>query len=296
MDRRDFLKTGAAAAACAVAGKPQSASSQDPTEFVGVLVDTTRCIGCRSCEIACGMAHDLHVPDVENDGALEAERTPTERQWTVVNRYDTDAGEVFVKKQCMHCWQPACAAACLTNAMYKTQEGPVVWRSDKCMGCRFCMVSCPFDIPKFEYHSWNPRIQKCNMCWERLQQGQEPACVKACPTDALTFGPKRELMEIARMRIYNHPDRYVHKIYGEHEVGGTGWLYLSAVPFEQLGFRTDLGTTPYPEFTRDFLYAVPVVLFAVPALLYGMRLLSDDDGPEIGEMNRRNDTDEVGHE
>ncbi len=242
------------------------------------------------------MAHDLHVPDVENDGALEAERTPTERQWTVVNRYDTDAGEVFVKKQCMHCWQPACAAACLTNAMYKTQEGPVVWRSDKCMGCRFCMVSCPFDIPKFEYHSWNPRIQKCNMCWERLQQGQEPACVKACPTDALTFGPKRELMEIARMRIYNHPDRYVHKIYGEHEVGGTGWLYLSAVPFEQLGFRTDLGTTPYPEFTRDFLYAVPVVLFAVPALLYGMRLLSDDDGPEIGEMNRRNDTDEVGHE
>ena len=222
------------------------------------------------------MAHDLHVPDVENDAALDAERTPTEQQWTVVNRYDTDEGEVFVKKQCLHCWQPACAAACLTNAMYKTHEGPVIWRSDKCMGCRFCMVSCPFDIPKFEYDSWNPRIQKCNMCFERLEQGLEPACVKACPTDALTFGPKRELMEIARMRIYNHPDRYVHKIYGEHEVGGTGWLYLSAVPFEQLGFRMDLGTTPYPEYTRDFLYAVPVVLFAVPALLYGMRLLADD--------------------
>jgi len=289
MDRSSFLKTGGAAAVSAVAGKPRNQTSQDPTEFVGVLVDTTRCIGCRSCEIACGKAHDLLVPDVENDGALEAERTPSEQQWTVVNRYDTDAGEVFVKKQCLHCWQPACAAACLTNAMYKTHEGPVIWRGDKCMGCRFCMVSCPFNIPKFEYNSWNPRIQKCNMCWERLEQGLEPACVRACPTDALMFGPKRELMEIARVRIYNHPDRYVHKIYGEHDVGGTGWLYLSAVPFEQLGFRTDLGTTPYPEFTRDFLYAVPVVLFAVPALLYGMRLLSDgsesDAGPAEGRGN-----------
>ncbi|MDX1740961.1 MAG: 4Fe-4S dicluster domain-containing protein, partial [Rhodothermales bacterium] len=148
MDRRTFLKTGGVAAATAVAGKPQDHSNQDPTEFVGVLVDTTRCIGCRSCEIACGMAHDLDVPDVENDGALDTERTPSETQWTVVNRYDTDQGEVFVKKQCLHCWQPACAAACLTNAMYKTHEGPVIWRSDKCMGCRFCMVSCPFDIPK----------------------------------------------------------------------------------------------------------------------------------------------------
>ncbi|NNE45046.1 MAG: 4Fe-4S binding protein [Rhodothermales bacterium] len=288
MDRRSFLKTGGAAAACAVTGKRQD-QLEDPTEFVGVLVDTTRCIGCRSCEVACGMAHDLHVPDVQNDGALDEKRTTSERQWTVVNRYDTDAGEVFVKKQCMHCWQPACASACLTNAMHKTKEGPVIWRSDKCMGCRFCMVSCPFDVPKFEYDSWNPRIQKCTMCWDRLQQGQEPACVKACPTDALTFGPKRELMEIARIRIYNHPDRYVHKIYGEHEVGGTGWLYLSAVPFEQLGFRMDLGTTPYPEYTRDFLYGVPVVLFALPALLYGMRLLSDGSDSEMGPPDPRND-------
>jgi hypothetical protein len=137
------------------------------------------------------------------------------------------------------------------------------------------MVSCPFEIPKFEYDSWNPKIQKCNMCWDRLQEGKGPACVEACPTDALMFGTKRELMEIARVRIYNHPDRYVHQIYGEQEVGGTGWLYLAGVPFDQLGFRTDLGTTPYPEYTKEFLYAVPVVFFGVPSLLYGLSVLAD---------------------
>ncbi len=175
----------------------------------------------------------------------------------------------------MHCWQPACASACLTNAMFKTRRGPVIWRSPKCMGCRFCMVSCPFDVPKFEYHEWNPKIQKCDMCWERLQAGRRPACVEACPTDALMFGEKRDLMEIARVRIYNHPRRYVHHIYGEHEVGGTGWLYLAAVPFEQLGFRTDLGNTPYPEYTKDFLFAVPLVFFGFPALLLGLSLLAE---------------------
>jgi len=257
--------------ACGKAEAEEPASSQ---EFVGVLVDTTRCIGCRACEVACGQANGMAVPDVENDGALEQERTTSETQWTVVNRYETDRGEVFVKKQCLHCWQPACAAACLTNAMYKTKDGPVIWRSGKCMGCRYCMVSCPFEIPKFEYDEWNPKIQKCTMCYGRLQEGKRPACVEACPTDALMFGNKRELMEIARVRIYNHPDKYVHRIYGEHEAGGTGWLYLAAVPFEQLGFRTDLGTTPYPEYTREFLYAVPVVFFGVPTLLLGLRLLA----------------------
>lgn len=275
MKRRNFLKTAAGAAGTALAGKSgRAAEAQEEKEFVGVLVDTTRCIGCRSCEVACSKEHDLPVPDVENDNALVKVRSTSETQWTVVNRFETEKGEVFVKKQCMHCWQPACTTACLTNAMYKTKEGPVIWRGSKCMGCRFCMVSCPFDIPKFEYHSANPKIQKCSLCWERLQEGQKPACVKACPTGALMFGKKKELMEIARVRVYRHPDKYVHHIYGEHEVGGTGWLYLSAVPFEQIGFRTDLGTTPYPEYTKNFLYAVPVVFFALPAFLMGLNFLA----------------------
>ena len=278
MKRRDFLKAAGVAGATLAAGPAKAEQpTADPIEFAGVLVDTTRCIGCRACEKACSEEHGLPVPDIENDNALVAERQTSDTQWTLVNRYETSKGEVFVKKQCLHCWQPACAAACLTNAMYKTKNGPVIWRPDKCMGCRFCMVSCPFDIPKFEYHEWNPKIQKCSMCYERLQEGKRPACVQSCPTDALMFGMKRDLMEIARIRIYNHPERYVHKIYGEHEVGGTGWLYLSAAPFEEIGFRTDLGTTPYPEYTRDFLYGVPLVLFGLPALLLGLNLLSGDE-------------------
>lgn len=273
MKRRNFFKL-AGVAGLTISGKPGSAQEvETKKEFVGVLVDTTRCIGCRSCEVACAQANSLPVPDIENDKALATDRTTSETQWMVVNRYETEKGEIFVKKQCMHCWQPGCTAACLTNAMYKTEVGPVIWRSRKCMGCRFCMISCPFDIPKFEYHSTNPKIQKCNMCWDRLQEGKKPACVEACPNDALMFGLKRELMEIARVRVYRHPQSYVHKIYGESEVGGTGWLYLSAVPFDQIGFRMDLGTTPYPEFTTDFLYMVPVVLFGLPAFLMGLNLL-----------------------
>lgn len=275
MKRRNFLKLAGSVGATLAAQKSIAEEVVENKEFVGVLTDTTRCIGCRSCEIACAKAHDLEVPDIENVNALETERTTSEKQWTVVNRYDTEKGEVFVKKQCMHCWQPACTSACLTNAMFKTKEGPVIWRSGKCMGCRFCMVSCPFVIPKFEYNTWNPKIQKCSMCWERLEQNKKPACVEACPTDALMFGMKRDLMEIARVRIYRHPDKYVHQIYGEHEVGGTGWLYLSAVPFEQIGFRTDLGTTPYPEYTKEFLYSVPVILFGAPALLLGLSFLTE---------------------
>ena len=283
MDRKTFLKTAGVALVSLTGRRAEAGSAPRTTEFVGVLTDTTRCIGCRACERACAETHGHTVPDIENDGALEAERLTSDEQWTVVNRYDTDAGEVFVKKQCLHCWQPACAAACLTNAMQKTEKGPVVWWGDKCMGCRFCMVSCPFEMPKFEYDEWNPKIQKCTMCWERLEGGHKPACVAACPTNALMFGMKRELMEVARVRIYNHPGRYVHHIYGEHEVGGTGWLYLASVPFEQLGFRTDLGTTPYPEYTRDFLYTVPVALFGLPALLLGLSLLTEKPKPDADE-------------
>lgn len=276
MDRRQFL---IASATVGTGGTPnvsiKADSAKEPKEFVGVLVDTTRCIGCRSCEVACSEWNGNFVPDVKSDSALESVRDTSDKQYTVVNRFNTAKGEVFVKRQCMHCWQAACVAMCLVNAMYKTKEGPVTWNGDKCLGCRFCMVACPFDIPKAEYRSWNPRIMKCTMCYDRLQAGQKPACVGACPTDTLMFGQKRELMEIARHRVYNHPDKYVHKIYGENEAGGTGWLYLSAVPFEQIGFRVDLGTTPYPEYTKNFLVSVPLVLFGVPALLLGLSELTD---------------------
>jgi formate dehydrogenase iron-sulfur subunit len=293
MDRRDFLKGAVCAGAGAlVADDAKALELRNPEEFVGVLVDTTRCIGCRACEVACGEAHGMNVPDVINDGALEAPRTTSEYQYTVVNRYETDKGEVFVKRQCMHCHQPACASACPTEAMHKTLKGPVLWEGDRCIGCRFCMVSCPFEIPKFEFNDWNPRLIKCTMCFERQKDGLKPACVEACPTDTLQFGIQVDNLEIARHRIYAHPDKYVHQIYGEHEAGGCGWLYLSAVPFDQIGFRQDLGRTPYPEYTREFLYAVPAILFGMPAFLLALNALAENGGS--GEPSELQDLGESG--
>jgi formate dehydrogenase iron-sulfur subunit len=290
IDRRSFLKViggGIAGAASGSILAPRTLRANDTansTEFVGVLVDTTRCVGCRTCEAACAEANHLPVPDISDESVFEKERKTTVTQWTVVNRYKTEKGEVFVKRQCMHCNQPGCVAACLVKAMKKRKEGPVTWDTN-CMGCRYCMPSCPFEIPKFEYESSNPRIQKCNLCWDRLKEGEKPACVESCPEEALFFGPRRKLIEEANRRIYQKPGEYLTHIYGEHEVGGTGYLYLSRVPFEQIGFRTDLGTTAYPEFTKGFLYAVPLVLLLWPAFLIGVNTLTkrEDERKRGGE-------------
>ncbi len=279
INRRNFLKgigTGIAGVASGSLLKPKKLEAKvvsEYKEFVGVLVDSTRCIGCRSCEVACAEAHDLPIPDTDDESVFEKVRNPSETQWTVVNRFETDEGEVFAKKQCMHCNQPACVAACLVNAMKKRKEGPVTW-STNCMGCRYCMISCPFDIPQFEHHSAFPKLQKCNLCWDRLQKGENPACVEACPAEALTFGARRELIEEANRRIYQNEGEYFSHIYGEHEAGGTSYLYLSKVPFEQIGFRNDLGTTPYPEYTTGFLYSVPFILLLWPAFLSGVSTLT----------------------
>jgi Fe-S-cluster-containing dehydrogenase component len=281
IDRRTFLRglgTGLAVAApgssLLLPGRAGAAVAAADREFMGVLVDTTRCVGCQSCEAACAEANNLPIPAIGDASVFEKVRDTSETQWTLVNRFKTEKGEIFVKKQCMHCNQPGCVAACLVKAMEKRKNGAVTWDTN-CMGCRYCMVSCPFDVPKFEYGSAVPKIQKCSLCWERLEKGQKPACVEACPAEALTFGTRRELLEEARRRIYQNQGQYISRIYGEHEVGGTGYLYLSAVPFEQIGFRTDLGTTAYPEYSKGFLYSVPIVLLLWPALLVGMNTITN---------------------
>ena len=270
MKRRDFFKVaGSVSGTCLLPSSSRASStSETGIEFDAVLVDLSRCNGCRKCEEACAEENHLPVPDIKNKIIFEQRRATTTTAWTVVNRFQTQKGEIFVKSQCMHCNQPGCAAACLVSAMKKTRQGPVIWEGRKCMGCRFCMVSCPFDIPKFEYDSPNPKIQKCVMCRDRIQKGRVPACVEGCPVEALTFGKRSNLVELARSRIYAEPDKYVHEIYGEYEVGGTAWLYVSPVPFEELGFRTNVGTEPYPELSQDFLYAVPVILALWPAFLF----------------------------
>jgi Fe-S-cluster-containing dehydrogenase component len=162
--------------------------------------------------------------------------------------------------------------------MLKNEEGPVVWRGNKCMGCRYCMVSCPFDVPKFEYHSPNPKIEKCDMCFERIKNGQVPACAEQCPTEALVFGPRRDLVAEARRRINENPG-----IYGEHEAGGTGYLYLSPVPFEETGFKTTIQKSSYPALTKGFLYAVPSIFVLWPALLLGLQQATKNNSQNENE-------------
>lgn len=269
IDRRSFLKVlGVTGAALATGSELQaSPGGGNPVEFKAILYDSSRCVGCRSCEYSC--AEENKLPDPPDD--VEGIRTTDELHRTVVNEYQTSKGPMYLKTQCMHCNEPACAAACLTQAMHKTEEGPVVWRGEKCMGCRYCMVSCPFDIPKFEYHSANPKIQKCTMCYEnRVKDGKIPACVENCGNEALMFGTRRDLIREARKRIVENPDVYIDHIYGEEEAGGTGFLYLASVPFEELGLKTNLQKSSYPALTKTFLYSVPTVFVVMPALLLGI--------------------------
>ena len=275
IDRRIFFKTAGLIGVSLAVAKSFGAAvpESNEIEFRGMLYDSTRCIGCRACEKACAQAHGLPEPQDElKAGVL---RKTSETQRSVINNYETSKGEVFVKNQCMHCNEPACAAACLTEAMCKTKEGPVIWREDKCMGCRYCMVSCPFDVPKFECHSANPKIQKCDMCYDRVVKGEIPVCAETCG-DAIIFGTRRELIAEARKRIAENPNDYFDQIYGEDVAGGTGWLYLSPVPLEELGLNTRLQNTSYPALTKGFLYSVPSVDVLLPPLLLGIYAATKD--------------------
>ena len=180
-----------------------------------------------------------------------------------------------MKDQCNHCLEPACASACFVKAFTKTKEGAVIYDESVCVGCRYCMIACPFEIPTYEYDkALTPRVMKCTLCHPRLLEGKLPGCVEVCPTEALTFGRREDLIRIARERIRRQPDRYVDHIYGENEMGGTSWLYLAGQPFGQLGMREDLGNQSAPSLTAGPLAAVPIVVGLWPVLLTGIYAIS----------------------
>jgi Fe-S-cluster-containing dehydrogenase component len=285
LNRRNFLKTlGVAGATLAIGksfGAPQK--NENDIEFSGILYDSYRCVGCQSCEIACAEAHGLPKPTDEPKVGVVRKTDETRR--VVVNAYNTSKGDVYVRKQCMHCNEPACAAACLTQAMYKTKEGPIIWRGNKCMGCRYCMVSCPFDVPKFEYHSANPKIQKCDMCYDKTYGGGLPTCVESCPAEALLFGKRRDLIKEARKRIAENPGVYVDEIYGEHEAGGTGFLYLTPTPIKELGFNASIQNSSYPALSKGFLFSVPTIFVLLPPILLGIHEATKNNHLKEGGEN-----------
>jgi Fe-S-cluster-containing dehydrogenase component len=287
INRRCFLRIAGGVAAGAAIGSTVTAVDAaenfhgNPDRF-GVLVDTTLCIGqnCRRCEFACAREHALPTPAgaPEDPLVFDKARRGSATQFTVVNRYHPEgtSGTVYVKRQCMHCDEPACASACLVKAFTKTEQGAVVYDASVCIGCRYCMVACPFDVPAYEFHDpLHPRVRKCTFCFEsRVKDGKAPACIEACPREVMTFGKRSELVTLAHQKIGRQPERYVDYVYGEHDVGGTSWMYLSGVPFEQIGFRTDLGTTPYPELTRNYLSAAPLIMAIWPGFFLSIYLFA----------------------
>ena len=288
-DRRDFLKTLVAAGTGTALATPTVARAGPQNTLSpkrnGVLVDTTVCVGCRNCEWACKTAHDLPAEPLEaykDRSVFATMRRPDDTALTVVNEFvnpENAALPYDVKVQCMHCDHPACLSACIVGAFSKQESGAVVWDGDMCIGCRYCMVACPFQVPAFEYHkAINPEIRKCDFCVDRQAKGELPACVEICPVEALTFGPREELVHIAKQRIRRSPERYVDRVYGELEVGGTSWMYLAGREFTELGLPK-VGTAPAPGTSESiqhgiFAYFVPPV--ALYALLGSIMWLSKD--------------------
>lgn len=224
----------------------------------GMLIDITKCVGCGACHDACSEANGN--PPTPMD-------TYNDQSWVAV----LDKGdETYVRKQCMHCLEPACASACPVAALHRTEEGPVAYRAERCMGCRYCMVACPFGVPTYEWNKKVPLVRKCVMCDGRLAEGKPTACSEACPTEATIFGEREALLEEAKARIRDNADTYFPAVFGESEVGGTSVLYLAPREFASLGFPSDLGTTALPQLTFRVLSKIPTFAMVTGTALFGV--------------------------
>jgi len=240
----------------------------------GLLHDTTLCVGCRSCEVACKKVNELPPFDgnaIDDHSVFEQKRRTTDTSLTVVNRYrdaDGDHPAVYRKHQCMHCNEPCCATVCPVHAFEKTPEGPVLYHAELCMGCRYCVMACPYYALAYEYENpLTPRVMRCTMCYPRIKEGLIPGCAEACPMGAITFGRRDELIKVARERIRKNPERYVDHIFGENEFGGTSWLILAGVPFKELDLHADVTHEPLPAIGTSYLSVVPLVITIYPGLL-----------------------------
>jgi formate dehydrogenase iron-sulfur subunit len=249
------------------------ASNSDKAK--GVLVDMTRCIGCRACQVACKSWNERTVQKTSCDGDFTSPKDLSSACYTRIRFVEQPKNDFpvwsFVKSQCMHCKDPACVSACPVGAFTKNENGAVLYNFDRCIGCRYCMIACPFGIPKYEWRSTSPAIRKCTFCADRLENGKKPACVQTCPSNAMLFGTLDDITKEAEKRVRENPDKYVNHIFGKEEAGGTQWLYLSALPFDQLGFVTKIPPVKLPGLTWNMLSEIPV---KVGALVVGLSLIA----------------------
>ena len=271
VDRRSILKGAAVAGAAALAGPGAAAArarKTAPADATAMLYDTTLCIGCKACVRACKDANDMPA-DTRTDG-MEIYDAPTDlNDYTknIIKLYSEGGRRSYVKRQCMHCVDPACVGACMIGALKKGDFGVVTWNKDRCIGCRYCQMACPFEIPKFEWTDRNPYIVKCEFCKDRPgDKKYVAACCEVCPRKAVIQGTREELLLEAKRRLEESPERYEPKIYGEKDLGGTQVLYLSHVPFEKLGFRFS-HEEPVPELQQTIQHGI-YQGFVAPAALY----------------------------
>jgi formate dehydrogenase iron-sulfur subunit len=246
-----------------------------------VLVDLTRCTGCRGCQVACKAWNERSVKPTAQQGTYENPPALSSECYTRIRFMESKGADApvwdFAKDQCLHCKEPACVTACPVGALVKTGEGPVSYQFDRCIGCRYCMVACPFEIPKYEWEKTMPWVQKCTFCAERIKDGMEPACVKTCPTGTMFYGEEAEVMAEAKKRLSAGKGKYVQQIYGEQEVGGTAWTYISDRPFEEIGFNTRVGNKPLPNYTWAHLSKIPLEIVGFAVVLGGLAFIKGRD-------------------
>jgi formate dehydrogenase iron-sulfur subunit len=223
-----------------------------------ILFDANQCVGCKACVYACARENDL--PDTDKERL-------SQHRFTALEVIDEDE-EWYLRRMCMHCVEPSCASACPVGALKKTEAGPVVYDFDKCIGCRYCMVACPFNVPRYEWDSMTPRVRKCQMCQERVAAGKSTACAEACPTGATTFGERSALVAEAWRRIKSDPDAYARHVYGEKEAGGTCVLIIG--PQEVMNaLNPNIPNGPLPHRTWFVLSQIPAAVGVVGAGLAG---------------------------
>lgn len=255
----------------------------------GVLVDMTKCIGCGSCTVACKMYNqnkwiEHRAPSKGSSAKLADEN------WTVIKSFTADKNGKkvlrYTKKQCLHCEEPACVSACFAKAFKKMDNGAVVYHPNLCVGCRYCMVACSFEVPKYEWSKVFPTVTKCMMCYSRLEQDQMLACISACPTNAMTIGSRDEIIKKAR-DIITSDNSYINHIYGEKEAGGTSWMYISDVPFEELGFK-NVSEKPVNTYTSPYMRYTPRLGALWGLVLTGLYFFNNHRKNNKGNENTTN--------
>ncbi|HUI28551.1 MAG TPA: hydrogenase 2 operon protein HybA [Candidatus Kryptonia bacterium] len=274
LSRREALKAMIAASgatlATALATEKAEAAVAAPPDALGMLYDATVCTGCKSCMVACNQANDLAPDTTLSGGQWQMPLDLNEHTKNIIKLYEgpEPGGDSYIKRQCMHCLDPACANACMLGALQKREYGIVTYDANYCIGCRYCEMACPYNVIKFEWSKVIPKMVKCELCHHRIAQGKGPACCEVCPTGAVIYGKRSDLLAEAHRRLAAHPDRYVPKVYGEFDAGGTQVLYLAHVDFEKLGLP-DYGDHGVPETVRNVQHTV-YKGFVAPVALYGL--------------------------